>query len=198
MNSIAIESEYGSGGLQIGQLISSELNMAYYDGKALIKAAKDFQYPLTLLKNYELNEASHILYCLAIIAKQPEFRNDSKIKEVFDTMKKTIRMIDKQQSAVFTGYCASKILGDRDIHSVFIYASNPNDRISRIIQEKNISKKQAVAIIKQEDNYRENYYGVWTKMKWHECNGYDMALNTSKISIERCVGILIKEMQAGK
>lgn len=198
MNSIAVESEYGSGGSEIGQLISTKLGLPYYDGKALIKAAKGFQFPMALLKNYETEEANRILYCLALVAKQTDFENASKTDEVFQSMQKTIKKLDRQQTAVFMGHCANAILCDRGIKSVFIYASDPYDRIKRIMQRKNISEEQAAVTMEQEDGYRENYYKFWTKKNWRDWNSYDMALNTSKIPIERCAEILIKEIQTKK
>lgn len=197
MISVAAESEYGSGGSEIGQLISSKLKLPYYDGKALIKAAEDFHFPMALLKNYVADEANRILYCLAVIAKQQDFENASKTDEVFQSMQKTIKKLAKQQNAVFMGHCANTILRDEGIRSVFIYASDPNDRIRRIMQKKKISKEQAAAIMEKEDGYRESYYKFWTKKDWHDRNNYDMALNTSKIPIAQCAEILIKEMNAG-
>ncbi|MCM1412048.1 MAG: cytidylate kinase-like family protein [Lachnospiraceae bacterium] len=198
MKSLAVESEYGSGGSEVGRLISSKLKLPYYDGKALIKAAQDFHLPIALLKNYEADEADRILYCLAVIAGQPDLENSSKTDEVFLSMQKTIERLDKQNAAIFIGHCANIILCSRGVKSVFIYASDPNDRIKRIMQRENIPKEQAVIIMEQKDSYRENYYKFWAKGNWHGWNNYDMALNTSKISVERCAEILIKEMKAEK
>jgi len=195
MNSIAVESECGSGGLEIGQLVSSKLKLPYYDGKALIKAAEGFHFPMDLLKNYRADEADRILYCLAVIAKQPDFENGSKTDEVFLSIQKTIKKLDRQQAAVFMGHCANIILCDRGIKSVFIYASDPSDRIKRIMQRRKISEEQAAVIMEQEDSYRESYCKFRTEKNWRDWNSYDMALNTSKIPVERCAEILVKEMQ---
>lgn len=195
MNSIAVESEYGSGGSEVGRMVSSKLGLPYYDGKALIKAAEDFHFPMTLLKNYGAEEADRILYCLAVIAKQPSFENISKTDEVFMSIQRVIKKLDRQQTAIFMGHCANTILSNTGTKSVFIYASNPVDRIKRIKQRKKVSEEQAVTIMEQEDGYRENYYKFWTGRNWRDWKGYDMALNTSKIPIERCAEILIKEMQ---
>lgn len=198
MRSIAIESEAGSGGSEIGKRVSAKLGIPYYDGKALLTASEGFHLPLGLLKNYEEEEADDILYCLAMIANQTKLENVSRTEETFLAIQKTIQKLAEQGPAVFDGHCAANILLHNDVRSVFIYAGNLEQRIGCIAKEKGISRKQAGIFLRQEDERKENYYRFWTKGNWRDRNNYDMELNTSRIPMEHCVEFLAGEIMYEK
>lgn len=198
MNSIAIECEYGSGGSDVGQLVASKLNMPFYDCRALIEAARNFRFPMTLLENYELDESNNVLKCLALIAKQSNGENISKIEEVFSAIQKTIIELDKQRPSVFVGCSASRALAGKNVKSIFICASDMKDRIKRVVEKKSVPIEQAASIICKEDAYRETYFTLCAKESWHDCSCYDMTLNTSMIPTTLCAEIVVKEMRKNK
>lgn len=198
MNSIAIESDYGSGGSEVGQLVSSKLGMPFYDGKALIEASRNFGFPMSLLDNYGLDESNNILKYLIVIAKQSNDKCISKIEEVLSAIQKTIIELDKRHPSVFAGYAASRVLAGQNVKSIFICASDIQDRIKRVVGKKSDSIEQATSIILKEDAYRETYFALRTKENWHDCSYYDMTLNTSRMSITHCAEILVREMKKTK
>ena len=66
--SLAIEREFGSGGREIGKLVSDLAGIPYYDGNLMVKVAKEKGISLDLLKEYDEKNTGSILYNIALFA----------------------------------------------------------------------------------------------------------------------------------
>lgn len=196
MKSIAIESECGSGGSEIGKAVASRLKIVYYEGKTLIDASKKYGIPIKILENYGKNEADKILYHLAMIETKSQTGEMAKVKEGFRSIQEIIELLHSQGTGVFYGHGATEILGNcDDVIRVLVYSSQLADRIQRVQKQYSMPKDEAVPFMERSDAERENYYKLYSHKNWKDCSNYDIVLNTSKIPIERCVQILEHEMK---
>ncbi len=196
MKSIAIESECGSGGNEIGKAVASHLKIVYYEGKTLIDASKKYGIPIKILENYGKNEADKILHHLATIETKSQAGEMTKAKEGFKSMQEVIELLHSQGAGVFYGHGAAEILGNcDDVIRIFIYSSKLADRIRRVQKRYSMSRDEAVSFMERSDTERENYYKLYSCKNWKDCSNYDIVLNTSKIPVEGCVQILEHEMK---
>jgi cytidylate kinase len=106
----------------------------------------------------------------------------------FDSIKK----IAQQESCVIVGRCADYALADEpDCINIFVHA-NLDDRIKWISKRMNITESKAKDQIQKNDKQRASYYNYYTSKKWGDSRSYDLTLNTSKLTTEQCVELIIK------
>ena len=106
----------------------------------------------------------------------------------FDSIKK----LAEEGSCVIVGRCAAYALaGHKDVVNVFVRA-DMDDRIKRIARRMNITESKAKDMIAKKDKQRASYYNYYTSKKWGHSRSYDLCLNTSKLTVEECVDMIIQ------
>ena len=66
------------------------------------------------------------------------------------------------------------------------------DRIRRISKRLDITDNKAKDLIAKKDKQRASYYNYYTSKRWGDARSYDLCLNTSQISIDDAVELIIK------
>ena len=102
---------------------------------------------------------------------------------------------DKDESAVIVGRCAHFVLKDRpDVIRVFIHADD-EDLITNAIKYDGCDRDEAIRRIDRINKERAAYHRYYTNHEWNDARCYDLCLNTSKISIEKCVEVIEKYIE---
>lgn len=65
------------------------------------------------------------------------------------------------------------------------------DRIKRISKRMDLTENKAKDMIQKKDKQRASYYNYYTSKKWGDSRSYDLCLNTSKVSVEDCVELIL-------
>ena len=194
MKSLAIEREFGSGGREIGMKVAETAKIPYYDGELLYRAAEAQGISVGKMSEYDEKRIGSILYDIAAYADIMQGNGES-VYEIFNGLKKTIEQLQIDGPAVFIGRCSTDILKDSSkTLRVFIYSSDSKDRIYRTVKKEGVSESEARKLLEKKDRQRKNYFRFWTHKEWMDRNNYDMELNTSILSIETCVKILLSAM----
>ena len=192
MKSLAIEREFGSGGREIGRKVAKEAGIPYYDNALLHKVAMEQGISEDTLKEYDEKMTGSILYDIAALADVTRSYKGRSVYELFYSVQKTIEQLRLQGPAVFMGRCSTEILRDAPrVLRVFVYASDPADRIQRTVQVEGVSESEAARMIEKKDRQRKNYFKFWTQKEWKDWNNYDLELNTSALSPDECAEILL-------
>jgi cytidylate kinase len=133
----------------------------------------------------ELSEKLHIpVYDKAYIEHELQ-------ENTYSTETEAIRKL-AENSCIILGRCASEILaGQPNVFNVYVVADK-EDRIHRIMQKESLSYEEAKTMLEQNDRARAAYYNENTGKVWGDVNNYHMILDTTKLGIENCAGILIK------
>ena len=93
---------------------------------------------------------------------------------------------------IILGRCASEILKDQpNVFNIYVSADK-EDRIQRIMKKESLSYDDAKTMLEKNDRARADYYYENTGKVWGDVNNYHMILDTTKLGIENCAGILIK------
>ena len=146
------------------------------------------------MSEYDEKRIGSILYDIAAYADIMQGNGES-VYEIFNGLKKTIEQLQIDGPAVFIGRCSTDILKDSSkTLRVFIYSSDSKDRIYRTVKKEGVSESEARKLLEKKDRQRKNYFRFWTHKEWMDRNNYDMELNTSILSIETCVKILLSAM----
>ena len=106
-------------------------------------------------------------------------------------MSETIIKLADEGPCVIMGRCADYILRDKvDYISAFIHASDMKQREKRAREVDKISIKDISTYIKKRDRQRRDYYNFYTDGRWGVTENYDICLNTSVITYDKCAEII--------
>ena len=101
-----------------------------------------------------------------------------------------IKEIAEKGACVIVGRSADYILKEKkNCLNIFIHA-DPSDRVRRAIEEYNIAPSEAEKHVLERDKKRAKYYRHITDQIWGLAENYDLCLNSSKFSINKCADII--------
>lgn len=182
---ITISRLHGSGGRQIGRLLSKKLNIPMYDSEIIDLAIKSSPIDKSFFQNIEDAGINKWLHDLAGNVSN----NLSVTDKVFLHQSKIIRDIAKKGNCIIVGRCADYVLKDKaNLLRVYIYAdlNTRKYRITNFYHEKELPINKMTST----DKMRATYYNRYTKQKFGEAQNYDLCLNSSVIGIDECVEII--------
>lgn len=192
MKTITISRQYGSGGRQVAKLLSEKLGIPYYDSKLLLLAGEKYGISPGLLKEFDERKNSSFLFGIAMLAEG--YTNQDRVMlpyRLYQAQMDTMKRLAQEGPCIIVGRCADQILKDEaELLRVFIYASDMEQRINRIIQVDGVSQKDAPSQIAQKDKSRRDYYYFHTGQEWGKKENYDICLNTSTFGYEHCADII--------
>lgn len=189
---ITIARQYGSGGRTIGEMLSKDLGIPYYD-KELLKFASEesgineslFVKSDEKIKNNSLFRIAKNVYQGELIP--PESDDFTSNDNLFNYQAKIIKELANEESCVIIGRCADYVLKDYDnVLSVFIHA--PEDFcIEQAAKKHSMGLKELDRFIAKTDKRRGDYYKYYTGREWTDARNYDLCLDSSKLGFECCV-----------
>ena len=190
--------EFGSGGYEVGRMLAERLGIKLYDKELLAQAAKSSGFCKEIFENHDEKPTSSFLYSLVMDTysggsySSAPFLDMPLNHKVFLAQFDTIKKIAEQESCVMVGRCADYALADNpDCLNIFVHAEM-EDRISWISKRKDLTENKARDLIQKTDKQRASYYNYYTCKKWGDSRSYDLCLNTSKISKEACVDMILE------
>ncbi|MGN0613997.1 MAG: AAA family ATPase [Porcipelethomonas sp.] len=193
---ITVERQYGSGGLEVGQLTAQKLGIPCYNREILEKAAETCNIPEEYLESTQESVSQSFLYQLSMASKTGKALETfvSKSAVLYNEVAKIIREMAEKGSCVIIGRCADFILRDFEpsLH-VFIY-SNMENRIKRVIEEYGVSPSAAEYVIRKNDKRRETFYNGNTNHTWGIKEHYGLCLNSGTFGIEKCADMIIESI----
>lgn len=191
---ITIAREMGSGGKTIGKMLAKELDIPYYD-KEIIRMASDesgineelFGRVDEKIKNTIFNREE--IYDGELL--EPDHKDFTSDRNLFNYTAKIITNIaDSGKSAVIVGRCADFVLkGRKDVVKLFIY-SDTETAIRNVYDRYGLDGKDAMKLIEKKDKERSEYYRHYTGRDWTDARNYNLCLDTSSMSYDKCVEIV--------
>lgn len=193
---ITISRQFGSGGHEIGQMISDRLGIPMYDHRLVSMAAEELNVTEemagqvdetrlnTFLSGYDVNMSNY-----------PDFINAASYiygfnDNVYRKQAEIIRGLAKKGPCVIIGRCADYVLrDDYTCVNVFICADR-QDRIRRIAERYDLTERKAAAKIRKMDRDRQYYYETHTGLEWGGMYTHQAVLNVSMLGQKQVVDIL--------
>ena len=186
---ITIGREYGSGGHDIGEMLSKKLELEFYDKKTLANYAKQQGVYDEVKSFYEEDPVNSLIYALY------------KSEENYNLGKKSleqIRMLIGKKPCIIIGRCANYIFKENNEHiSIFIH-SDIEKRVKRIAETNNIDEKKALALINETDKKRAEFHKQYTNQIWGDSRGYNLCIDSGSIGLEQTVDFICDYIRAKK
>ena len=194
---LAITRTCGSGGTTIGSMLAKEYQIGLYDRQLMSLASEDSGISEALfasadesVKNTLLYRVSRKVYNGELIP--PESGNFTSDNNLFNYQAKILKEMARTDSYVVIGRAADFILQDNpNMISIFLHADQEIS-VRHIMEEKNVTEKQAEKYRKKMDRYRSQYYKYHTGKVWRCPDNYDLCLDTGKLGYEDCVRLIME------
>lgn len=188
---ITIARQYGSGGKTIGEMLSNELGMHYYDKELVKLASEESGINETLFVKADemvhppLFRSNQNIYQGELIP--PESNDFTSTDNLFNYQAKAIKDLAEKESCIIIGRCSDFILHEyTNVLSVFIHA--PLDFcLEQAAKKHSMTMKELERFIAKTDKRRADYYKYHTGKEWTDARNYDLCLDSSKLGFDRCV-----------
>ncbi len=193
---ITISRSCGSGGSYVGEELAKKLNIKLYEQDILQLASEESGISLDLfartdeeLKVNPLFRFSKYIYRGDLIPpSSSEFTSE---ENLFNYQAKVLKELAEKESYIVIGRCADFVLKNCvRLVRVFVYADK-SDRINTESDRLSISLKDAESRIEKVDKKRNEHYKYFTGNDRMDVENYDICLNTSNLSYEKCAELII-------
>lgn len=105
--------------------------------------------------------------------------------------RKIILELAEKGPCVIVGRCADFILrGEADCLTVFIHA-DMEKRAERIVKVYGERPETPEKRLRDKDKRRASYYQFYADMTWGDARHYDVALDSGRLGIDKCVSTLV-------
>lgn len=194
--SIVINREYGSGGRQIGRLISQRTGAAFYDSRILQDAATHKGLPHDLLATFDERLTTGPFFSLSLMSGV-DLDTASLPYRAHQAITEVIVAAAQQAPAVFIGRCADAILANASIpfRSVFVYSSDKQSKITRAIEIDGIDSRQAPSHIAKVDKARSRYQQFFSDTAFGDYRSYDLCVDSARLGLERCASLILDSLE---
>ena len=164
------------------------LGIPCYDQELIDKIAEKSGYDKTYIQ--ERGEYAASSSWLGNALARRDFYGQTDQDKLWAVQRSTVIELAEQASCVIVGRCADYILKDRaDCLTVFIHAAM-DVRAKRIVELYGESDVAPEKRLTDKDKRRAAYYQLYTDTKWGDARHYDVALDSGRLGIERCVDII--------
>jgi cytidylate kinase len=197
---ISIARQCGSGGREIGEKLANKLGIAFYDNELITVAAQKSGMSQNIVGEIDEKATNSLLYTLAMGSS---FYNGNigmtfnlPINDrLFVTQSDIIKTFADEAPAIFIGRCSDYVLdGYPNLLRFFIYAPI-NNRAEVLSERHGVSIEKAKDIAIKTDKRRSNYYNYYTGRKWGQLDNYDLAIDSSRLGIDKTVELLYEYIE---
>ena len=175
---ITIGRQFGSGGREVGTLLSERLGIKMYDKELLDRAAKESGLCQELFETHDEKPTNSFLYSLVMDSYSLGYNTgaytDMPINhKLFLAQFNAIRKIAAEGPCILVGRCADYALENNpDLLSIFIHADE-DFKIRRIARLLDLTDAKAKDIMHKTDKRRSTYYNYFTNKHWGGVDSYD-------------------------
>lgn len=193
---ITIGRQCGSGGRKIGQMLADKLGIKCYDRELLAMAAKESNLSESLFETHDEKPTNSFLYSLVMDTYSLGYNSSSYMDmpinhKIFLAQFDTIKKLASEESCVIVGRCADYALAEND-HAVKVFITgNEEDKIHRIMEDKDLPYNKAKDVIVKTDKRRASYYNYYSSKRWGDSRSYDLCVNSSSLGLEGVVDLIL-------
>ncbi len=190
--SIVINREFGSGGREIGRLISERTGMELYDTRVLQEAASNRGLAPDLLASFDERVVTGTYFDLSVIAGF-DAETYSLPYRMYGAIAEVITEAARVAPAVFIGRCADWVLRSAKLSclSTFVYSTDREGKIARAVELDGVQPKDAEKYIAKMDKARGRYQQFFTNTRFGECRYYDLCLNSGRLGYQTCADLIV-------
>lgn len=182
---ITIARQNGSGGREVGRILSELTGIRCYDREMIAETARITGKDCDEVK---LNEERPAHSAISFYGIEP-------MSPIFETQSAVIKDIAKGGPAIIVGRCADYILRDRDnVINVYVHA-DIDIRAKRSSERNSTEFENAKTWVLKTDDDRSRYYSRCTGRPWGLSSNYDIAIDTGKIGTKNAAELILSYLK---
>ena len=182
---ISISRQFGSGGHEVAVKTADLLGIRVYERELIRLACEYGELSEKTLSSSDEKATNPYLFQTVHEGNYHVLRGKPTSEVLFALQSHEIRRIARHEECVFVGRCADFVLRDQDVKLLTVFVAAPDEhRILRKMTQENLSRDQAVRLIRKMDKQRRKYYENYTGRTWGAPNGYDLYLDTGTMSTD--------------
>ena len=188
---INIGRQLGSGGKAVGEAVAARLGIGVYDKQLINLAAEQSGICPEIFEKADEKESRNLFATFIGYLRSPfvgsEYSGSNVLSSdaLFKIQSDVIRDLASRESCVFVGRCADYALAGRPGLLRIFCRADLGQRIRRIEQRHNLSKKKAALLVAKTDRHRRVYYHHHTGQFWGHSSCYDLTVNTGVLGVEK-------------
>lgn len=187
---IAIAREYGSGGHQLGEMLSKELGIRLYDNEFIHMAAQKSGMDEQYIRENEQRLPSFWLKCVFPQGGRTLDKSLSPEDILFVAESKIIQELAEKEPCIIMGRCGDFVLQHNPgIIKVFCY-SDEASAVKRCTEDYGIPADKAEAEIRSINQNRKTHYEFYTGTKWGDPHHYHLMLNTGSMDMQTACSLI--------
>lgn len=190
---IVIGRQYGSGGRQLGKLLSRRLGIPYYDKELLREAADKLGFRADLFEQADEKRPSRLMSMVGANYGASTYFTSGALNggTLYQMQSDVIRNLLENGPCVIVGRTADYIGRDLpNLISLFLHADK-EVRARRTLERNPRMKAEDAALwLDRQDTARSDYYNYYTGRKWGSADNYDFCINTSRLTPEQTCEIV--------
>ena len=176
---VVIDRQYGSGGHDIGQALSQQMNLPFYDREIIQIAAGSTGYSQEFISQREEKIAGALLHDLVSEMYGYSEQTPAPTDAIFEAEAEVMRQAARKGDCVVVGRCADVVLkGQAKCLRVFLHAPLEY-RVQRLMRTEGFGEKEARRRLRQTDRTRAAYYQYYTNQVWGAAWHYHLCIDTS-------------------
>lgn len=192
---ITIGRQFGSGGRQIGRLLSEKLSIPYYDKEILAEAAKDSGICEEIFESHDEKPTKSLLFSLAtgmqMHGNLGGYMEMPLNHRIFLAQFDTIRRVASEGPCIIVGRCADYVLRDKHNAVRLFVKADMEHRTERAIALHQVEPARAEEYVRRMDKQRASYYNYYTTSTWGDLDNYDLCLDTGRLGIDGSVELIL-------
>ena len=205
VRTVAISRQRGSGGTFVGREVADRLGLRFVDRQMLRDAAEYFQNHASPAEAEPAGGSSwwtRIGQAFAMGGPDARFAPPSVESvyegDLFEIEERLLSEIIDGEATVIVGRGAAQTLKRRaGVLSVLLHAPEPW-RISRVQEVYHLADRRAAQrMVNESDRARGRFIQTLGDMAWTDARGYDLALDTSTVTIDGAVNLIVEAARAG-
>lgn len=194
---ITIGRRFGSGGRELGRILSEKLGIPFYDKKLLLEAAKRAGMSAEF---FERNDERVPQFLSGIIPfsfgvnPMPWYVGTTSISDdsLYHLQSEFIFNLASQGPCIIVGRSADYVLRNHpNLISVFVTA--PMDAcVDRIVaRHESTTRAGAEQLAQKMNRLRANYYDFYTDKTWGDASSYDLCVDSSILPLDKIADLVI-------
>ncbi len=194
---ITIGRRFGSGGRELGRVLSRKLGIPFFDKELLLEAARKAGMSAEF---FERNDERVPQFLSGIIPfsfglnPMPWYVGTTTISDdsLYHLQSEFIKELAANQSCIIVGRSADYVLREHpNLISIFVTAP-VGDCVRRILnRHESATEAEARQLAQKMNRLRASYYNFYTDRTWGAAAGYDLCIDSSKLPMEQIADIVI-------
>ncbi len=193
---ITIGRQFGSGGRELGKVLSQKLGIPFYDKELLHQAAHEAGINPEFFVQSDERMPSFFGVPMPFATSVIPWQTSSYTmcdNPLYQAQSQFIHSLAEKGPCIIVGRTADYVLRDiPGVVNVFVCASL-SDRADRIMRRCECDNKvKAIKLAEKIDKLRASYYNFYTDKRWGDPASYDITFNSSAMSIDSISDVLIE------